>query len=376
MTGPEDQAYERFSEGLYRMKKKGRIYVCHTFYHLYISFLKEFALPAEEKGNATVVLSKMSNDFGDIAGRISESGYFKEVYEYDEKRETEFPELAGLKKDRGNIILNMIPRIIFTSKFAKLQAKYVPVDFREYDDVYVFCDNDPIGIYLAKNKIYYHAVEDGLNELASYVNALYDNRGFFWFKKFLSMKLNLIFIRDGYNKYCLDMEVNDLSLIREPFYKFKEVSRKKLAENVSEDQKKVLVRVFVKDIDKILDGIKELGRDSNILILTEPLCELDVRERIFRDLIDEYSKEGKVFLKIHPRDDLDYDTLFKDVVRFDKKVPMEVMNYFSDLHFKKVVSVFTELDNIEFADEKVRLGGDFMDKYEAHEIHSQEEQIR
>ena len=44
----------------------GRIYVCHTFYHLYISFLKEFALPKEEKGNATVVLSKMSNDFGEI----------------------------------------------------------------------------------------------------------------------------------------------------------------------------------------------------------------------------------------------------------------------------------------------------------------------
>ena len=30
-------------------KKRGRIYVCHTFYHLYISFLKEFNQPEEEK---------------------------------------------------------------------------------------------------------------------------------------------------------------------------------------------------------------------------------------------------------------------------------------------------------------------------------------
>lgn len=355
--------------------KKGRIYVCHTFYHLYVAFLKEFALPESERGNATVVLSKMSNDFGDIKDRIPDSGYFKEVYEFDEKRETEFPELAKYKVNRGNILFNMIPRIIFTKKFAKLQAKYVPVDFKKYDDIYVFCDNDPIGIYLSQNKIYYHAIEDGLNELASYVNALYDNRGFFAVKKFLSMRLNLIFIRDGFNKYCLDMEVNDLSLIKGSFYKFKEVSRIKLAERMTEEQKKVLVRVFIKDINAIMAGINELGDNKNVLILTEPLCTLDVREKIFRDLIDTYSQEGKVFLKVHPRDELDYATLFKDIFVFDKKVPMEVLNYFSELHFQKVVSVFTELQSISFADEKVKLGSSFMDKYEAHEIHSKNEMI-
>ena len=113
--------------------KKGRIYVCHTFYHLYIAFLKEFALPESERGNATVVLSTMSNDFGDIKERIEKSGVFKEVFVFDEKRETFFPELAKYKVNRGNVVFNMIPRIIFTSKFAKLQEQFVPVDFKDYD---------------------------------------------------------------------------------------------------------------------------------------------------------------------------------------------------------------------------------------------------
>lgn len=356
--------------------KKGRIYVCHTFYHLYISFLKEFVMPESERGNASVVLSKMSNDFGDIKSRIPASGYFKEVFEYDEKRETEFPELMKYKKDRGNILLNMIPRIIFTSKFAKLQAQYVPVDFRNYDDVYVFCDNDPIGVYLNKNRIYYHAVEDGLNYLANFVNAVYDNRGGFRIKKFFSMKLNLIFMQDGYSKYCRDMEVNDVSLIKYPFKKYKEVPRAGLVAAMTEDQKEVLVRVFVKDIDRMEKEIKntETGKD-NILILTEPLCTLDVRERIFRDLHRKYSKEGTVFLKIHPRDELDYATLFSDVFQFDKTVPMEILNFFSGLHFKKVVSVYTQLDSIKFADEKESLGNAFMDKYEDPEIHNQNEKV-
>ncbi|MCR5796547.1 MAG: hypothetical protein K6G63_01320 [Eubacterium sp.] len=159
--------------------KKGRIYVCHTFYHVYISFLKEFVRPKEEKGNATIVLSKMSNDFGDIKERIPLSGFFKEAVEFDEHSFKDFPELDKYRKDRGNALVNLIPRIIFTSKYAKLQEKYVPVDFKEYDEIYVFCDNDPIGTYLNKKRIHYHAVEDGLNYLATFVNAKRDNAGGF-----------------------------------------------------------------------------------------------------------------------------------------------------------------------------------------------------
>ena len=351
--------------------KKGRIYVCHTFYHLYIAFLKEFALPESERGNATVVLSTMSNDFGDIKERIEKSGVFKEVFVFDEKRETFFPELAKYKVNRGNVVFNMIPRIIFTSKFAKLQEQFVPVDFKDYDEVNVFCDRDPIGLYLNKKRVKYHAIEDGLNCLANIVPpAKRDNPKAFHLKKFMSMGLNMIFLEEGYSKYCIDVEVNDVSLIKDSFYKYKEVPRKNLESGLSEEQKSTLVSVFVKDKDKLVDQInKTVGKSNNVLILTEPLCTLDVRERLFRDLVNEYKEEGMVFLKIHPRDELDYETLFADVFRFDKNVPMEILNFFTELHFKKVVSVFTKLDSIKFAEEKVYLGAEFMDKYEDRSKH-------
>ncbi len=353
-------------------KKRGRIYVCHTFYHLYISFLKEFKQPEKEKGNATIVLSLMSNDWGDIEERIVRSGYFKAVYKFDEKRDTFFPELSEYRVNRGNILFNMIPRIKFTKEFAKLQERFVPVDFSLYDEVYVFCDTDPIGLYLNQKKIRYHSVEDGLNYLSRGIPAKRDNRKLFWLKKFLSMRLNLIFMQDGYSKYCVDMEVNDLSLIDDRFGKYREVPRKELENSLTEEQKDVLIHAFVKDIDRMMSEIQKTeGRDNNILILTEPLCkDLKDRERLFRDLVNEYSAEGTVFLKIHPRDDLDYDRLFGDVFRFDKKVPMEILNFFTELHFKKVVAIFTQLGSINFADEKVYLGKKFMDKYEDPSIHA------
>ncbi len=58
--------------------KKDRIYVCHTFYHVYITFLKELALPKEQQGGATVVLSLMSNKCAGLEDRLEKTGYFED----------------------------------------------------------------------------------------------------------------------------------------------------------------------------------------------------------------------------------------------------------------------------------------------------------
>lgn len=347
-----------------------RIYVCHTFYHVYISILKEFNRVPIDEGGADILLSKMSNDFRDIDVFLRESGIFGKVLFFDEKRDTFFESLDKYRIDRKNIVLNMFSRVIYTKKFAKLQEPYVPVDFSTYDDIYVFCDNDPIGIYLSQHHIRYHAVEDGLNCLRVMVPAYYDNKGAFKIKKFLSDKLNLIFIRDGFNKYCIDMEVNDISLIGFPCKKYVEVPRKKLVETLTTEQKDKLIKVFVRNIDQLQEKIQKIDdKSKNILILTEPLCDLVTRKRIFTDLLNTYSKEGTVFFKPHPRDGLDYEKEFGQVPRFDAYVPMEILNFFPNLHFDKVISIFTQIDAIEFADEKVKLGPDFMDRYEDPQIH-------
>jgi len=357
-------------------KYRSRIYICHTFYHVYVSCLKEFNLPQEERGKASIILSLMSNDFGNLSDKLKDTGLFEDIFLYDEKREDHFPELEKYKKDHGNIIFNMFSRIVFTKKFGKLQAPFIPCDLKQYRDIYVYCDADPIGYYLSTHRIRYHALEDGLDTLADCVEAIYDNRGCFALKKFLSEKLNLIFIRDGYNKYCINIEVNDISKIRFPYKKYTEVSRSGLASKLTEEDKDILLRLFIRDYDDLKKMISTMNSgDKNILILSEPLCELDVRRKIFRDLIDEYSKEGTVFIKPHPRDVLDYRKEFPDTLSFDGKMPMEVFNFLPNFRFSKVISVYTHVSDIKFADESVMLGHDFMDKYEDPSIHRKDEVI-
>lgn len=352
-----------------KRQKNGRAYVCHTYYHAYVTFLKELNMPKEKQGSATLILSKMSTNFETFPERAEKSGLFKEVLEYDEKRQSAYPELSQYKKDGGCIVSNMLRRILMTKKFGRLCEQDIPVDFTQYEDIYVFCDYDPIGYYLNWKHIPYHAVEDGLNTLKYCDPARSGNQGFFWLKSFMSSKLNLIFIQNGYGKYCIDMEVNDISAIEYPCKKYVEVSRQKLTERLTPKDKDIILKAFVKNIDALRTQIRKTAGQQIIMILTEPLCDLTTRERIFRDLIDEYKSEGQIYLKPHPRDELNYRVLFADYEQFDAEIPMEVLNLFTDFHVKKVISVFTEVKAIQFADETIMLGVEFMERYEDKAMH-------
>lgn len=352
-------------------KKNGAIYVCHTYYHVYVTFLKELNRPKEDQGRATLVLSKMSTNFGDFPERVRKCGFFKEVLEYNEKRQSAYPELDPYMAEGGNIVGNMLRRIQMTKKFGRLCAQEIPADFTQYEDVYVFCDIDPIGYYLNWKHIPYHAVEDGLNTLKYIDGARYENRGFFKLKAFMSSKLNLIFVQNGYGKYCIDMEVNDISVIEAPCKKYVEVSRQALADHLTTEGRDIILRAFVRNIDALKSQIQKSVGIEKILILTEPLCDLQTRERIFRDLIEEYQAEGQIYIKPHPRDELDYRTLFAEYEQFDGEIPMEVLNLFPDFRVKKVISVLTEVKAIQFADETVMLGPAFLDRYEDPAKHAQ-----
>ena len=355
---------------------KERIYVCHTHYHVFVTFLKELNLPRERRGQATLVLSSLSNDFEKIRERIESTGLFEEVVEFDEKRDDYFPQLKKWRQGAGNFIGNLWYRIRFTKEYAELEERFIPLDFREYHDIYVYCDSDPIGYYLNQKGIPYHALEDGLNCLKYFDAARYDNRKFFWLKVFLSRKCNLLFVQNGYGKYCIDMEVNDISAIKYPCPRYVEVPRQALMDGVKEEDKKLILQAFVRDRNRLETLLREIGNvEDKILILTNPVCSLEIRERIFRDIIAMFKSQGQIYIKAHPRDSLNYGELFSEYPQFDAAMPMEVLNFFPGLRFKKVVSIFTEINELSFAEQIVRLGPDFMDRYEDPLIHRQNEQI-
>lgn len=332
-------------------------------------------MPKEERGKATLILSKMANDFGTLDERVRKCGLFEEVLMYDEKEDFRFEELKRYRVDTGNIVTNMWNRIIFTKKFGKLLEPDVPVDFKQYKDVYVYCDSDPIGFYLSYKKIYYHAIEDGLDTLKYCDQARYTNRGHFGIKAWMAAH-NLIFIENGYAKYCIDMEVNDISCCPYPLPNFVEVNRNEMFDKLTEEDKRLLVGLFIENMTQLEQQFAKVPTDMpKHLVLTEPLCELSIREQLFKDVVEEYCTGGVAIIKPHPRDELDYKKVFPNNIVIEGKFPMEVLNYIPGVTFDKVISVCTVPGSIRFSGEVIFLGEDFLDKYEDPLIHRENEQI-
>lgn len=353
---------------------KDRIYICHTYYHAYVAFLKELALPLKERKHAALMLSSMSNQFENFGTRAMETGLWEDVLSFDEKKAEDFPELARYKVNQKSLVRNLLQRMQFTRRFAQLEKDCIPVDLKSYGEVYVFCDSDPIGYYLNQYKIPYHALEDGLNCLVHFDAARFDNRGHFELKAFLSRKLNLIFVQNGYGKYCIDMEVNDIKAIEMPCPSYIELPRKALVERLTQEDKEIILSAFVRDKKGVEEKLALDDGTKKTLLLTDPLCDLATRKQIFTDIADVYRQQGQIFIKPHPRDLLDYREVFPKDPIFDATMPMEMLNFFPHLHFDTVVTVFTDLNAIDYADKKVRLGNTFMDRYEDPTIHNQNRQ--
>jgi len=342
---------------------KDRIYVCHTFYHVYITCAKELlrSQSHSKPSQAAIVLSQMSTDFCDLKNRLEAAELFAAVFEYDEKTRDFFPELKKYHANSGNLLTNMINRIIYTKKLGKAQIPFLPVDFREYRDVYVYCDSDPIGYYLNYAKIPYHAIEDGLNCLLLFDAAHYDNRGFFRFKAWMSAR-NFIFIQNGYGKYCLDMEVNDISVLKNPGPNYIGQSREKMLNSLNENSINQLLEIFIADKNSLIQKLNDESKPKT-LILTEPLCDKDTRIKVFAKIIDQYGqsngKEIQLIIKPHPMDSVDYQKHFAGSIVLDGKFPMEILNLIPNLYFDRVISIFTAPAGIKFAGEIISLGRDF-----------------
>ena len=358
------------------VKTKDRIYICHTYYHVYIAVSKELVRRQTQDGRADIVLSTMSNDFENLRHRLEDSGVFDKVFIYDEKEDVTSEQVMKYHQDRGNIVLNLLQRIKYTRLLGRLQEEYIPTDLSVYADVYVFCDSDPIGYYLNYKKIYYHAVEDGLNSGKLDDQARLANKGAFPLKCLMA-KMGLIFIESGYSRYCIDYEVNDISVNHKPPKNTIESPREELDKKLTPKDHDTMVKIFLENpkrlLSQLLDRKPEEKDIPNVMILTEPLCELDVRRKLFADIIDEYKKDNRVIIKPHPRDLLDYEKEFPDAIVIKDRFPMEVLNDINGFTVDKLVSVITQVDNVYFAREMVYLGLDFLDRYEDPSIHRKTE---
>ena len=291
-------------------------YICATNYHILITLLK---INFKSKVNLFV---PNSSEFDVITTNLKKEKIFNRIVRLD---------FFIYNSKNRNTIRKETDRLL--------------LELNDVENIYIYNDHIPISWILHKKKIPYHVIEDGYNffsyEYKDFRDDIFSKR--VKLSDYKNLIKHMFILRrtkgPGFSKYCQSIEVNDMSVVPkdERYHKFKEVPRKELFENISEERKQLILRVF---------GVEELSgvTDKSVLILTQPLSidglmnSDDKQYGFYKRICDKYLYKGyEVYLKPHPRDTITYEEM-NGVNLIAQTVPMELIEMVSDVKFERIIT--------------------------------------
>lgn len=328
-------------------EKVKKLYVCLTYFHVLITVIK--ALKDKESEISILLAANWSSEClindAPFIEKLEKSGLFQMIYRenyLEEKRE-----------EIRKIDFKWLKKIEYLRELKKI----CPINFKEYDELYLYNDIAPVGILLNQLKIKYNLLEDGTD--------CYKNN-----KVLIQQKWNLKkiirymfhFRELGSSKLIKSVEVNDKDGV---FLKQKnliEVPKKVLFNSLNEGDKKVISKIFLPHTD--------LAKfDGYSLLVTQPLCNANMLNSeqellaIYDTLIETYLPKEKVVIKVHPRELTDYTKLKHKCEIIKDNFPLELCTFFENLKFNKVVTVTsTAINVIDNCEEKIFLGWEWLEK--------------
>lgn len=304
--------------------KKGNLYICTTYYHLYITLLKLFQ---NKSRNSVVICDDIPNAI-QLVYRLKDEKIFEDVFYV---KQSDLPLLRGK---------NPIDWFFFQhERRAREIRKVLPFSIQSFKDIYIYHDATNIGKYLTDEKVNYHLIEDSLDFYQHILDGVHKkDRYDFGIQRWVRQYLGVGYLPLGNSSYVIDIEVNknqNLQLARKK--KIIELPRTNLEATLRKKEIDLLLKLF--RCPKI-----EIPDKKTALILTQPFFkdgfykmknqQIDLYQEMFQFLLD---KDCEVWLKPHPRDDEDYSFLSLTVV--NKDFPIELLQFSFDYIFDYVLTV-------------------------------------
>lgn len=325
------------------------VYICATVYHLLIALIKQLL----STRSADLIICKRSNISEITIDRIEKSNLFRKVYIYDDI------EICGYQ-------IGWIEKILKGKKNAKeyfISLSSLPNNFWENKEIYIFNDNSFFGKWFNQFKIRYHLLEDGLNHYA--INPLKQQPKYAFIHKLLGVFCG----HHGFATQMIDLEVNSTESIPQSLQKkaFSK-SRRELFQKLSSQQKDLLIYLF--DAKQFLNIISKPTNTDTTLLITQPLSEDSIishrtKISIYKELIEKYG-HGQIFIKPHPRETEDYNSIFKgcSIIRLNK-IPLEILDLFPNFKFTYGITAFsTALESLNNVKYKIFMGYDWTVNHE------------
>ncbi|MCQ2521157.1 MAG: glycosyltransferase family 52 protein [Lachnospiraceae bacterium] len=335
---------------------KGDLYICDTPYHLLVAIIK-----AMQQGQKPSLM--LSNKFirsRKIIQNLKASGLFVKIY--------------GLK-DRTKNLMDYMEYHKYrwlsrrTDKKKKMEQDFPSLRVVASQRVFLFNDTTIAGYYLQLLQKPYHLLEDGRNNYAFAKDVLrlrgknkwVEARDYIWHSRHLSM---------GQSPLVRSLEVHE----RVPSFRYMKdelplhvVNKEDMFANLSNEQKRMLLQIF--DASNLVEWGMRLKGKRCTLLLTQPLKDLDPtmtterQQEIYLSMVQEYGA-GALFVKLHPRDKVSYDSVFPGAHFLPADFPAELLGM-AEISFAVVLAgISTAAESIPAEKKIVFSLDDFCRKYE------------
>lgn len=256
------------------------LYICYTYYHLLITIIKSLT-------NNLQYDLLISIDIPQIDKMIDKIKQIKTIGNIYIINEAPYIELY---ESKNAIIAKITKRRILSKVFNEMTN----INILGYDNIYTYNDMNLASSYLIVNEKKYHLIEDAL-DFFNYFDEYYNLKKWQYTQSNIFHKLKAWLKIGtnpwGQNKYCLDIEVNDISKIKISNKKVKELRRRKLFDSLTKQDKVIIYNLFTGNnvTERVIKGEKK-----QMILFTQPLfkdgfVKSEMEQLIvYKNIINEY----------------------------------------------------------------------------------------
>lgn len=328
-----------------------QVYVCATYFQVYVSILKS-TYKTDKESKSLIIINDHTPGIEKIFPALLSNGLF------DYLLQVPFRELKKRFKKENNFLSKIINRNRLALEFVEANSDILKYnEFIRNAEINLFSNFGltPVYILLKYKKNYIRQLEEGEGNYVSRVGYLQAFK-----RKYL---LNTV-VGDG-----LDEEVKELQVqfpeklptrLRK---KGKKLELKKMEDDLSDEQRKKVLDVFMSGLEIDLTGKKKL------LLITQSLSEdnhmtEERKVQMYNQLLDRYANEYSIYLKPHPRELTDYSGKLKyNFTLIPGGFPLEMFDLLKGINFELGITVCSSaLYNMRCVEKKIILGRTYLKK--------------
>ena len=309
-------------------------YYAFSIYHLLCCILHKLKYHSDHE--AILALSGMF-PYKKIIANLKASGVFKDISVIDDKEIITFVRNRIDPSTPARKIQSLV------NENCRWVKKQLPYDLESFFEINIALDHWPIGIYLIRNKLRYNFFEDGCGCLSQneYLAELLKSvsEGHFILAKEIGA-----FAENGFAQ----RKLGDLNKQRAEYAdaKAEHFSVSEILSDLDAGEMNRILSIFGANRQQITSERKKL------LVLTENLVNLnrityEQQQELYTLLIDYFAAGYEIYIKPHPNDLMDYNTLFPGCHILPGFFPSELISCWAGQKFEAALAVSsTAIDGI------------------------------